>query len=92
MRLLSKMFGWFFAIGKDRYMHITLGALIACLTLCVFCFLPMWANMLASVVVVAAAALIKDLVIDSTADWVDILCTWLGGAIVWLPVILLSYV
>lgn len=90
MRHLSKLFGWFFAIGKDRYMHITLGTLIACLTLCAFCFLPMWANMLVSLCVVSAAALIKDLVIDDKPDWVDVVCTWIGGLCVWLPVIIMS--
>lgn len=92
MRLLNKLFGWFLAIGKDRYIHIVLGTMIASVLLCVFAWLPLWINLLISLVVVLAAALLKDLVIDSTADWVDILCTWLGGSLIWLPVILLSYV
>ncbi len=89
MKLLSNVFGWLFAIGKDRYMHIVVGSLIASLSLIVFCWLPMWANMLISVIVVSAAALIKDYAIDITPDWVDIVCTSVGGLMVWLPVIIL---
>ena len=92
MRLLSRLFGWFLAIAKDRYIHPVLGTTIASVILCIFSWLPLWINILISFVVVLAAALLKDLVIDSTADWVDILCTWFGGALLWLPVILLYYV
>ena len=87
MRLLNKIFAWLYGIGIDRYLHIVFGVLIACITLIAMCWLPIWANMIISAVVVVAAALLKDLVIDDNPDWVDIVCTIVGGLLVWLPVI-----
>lgn len=77
-----------FAIGKDKYMHISVGSLIASLSLIIFCWLPIWANLIISVLLVLSSALIKDLVIDDKPDWVDIVCTIVGGLFVWLPVII----
>lgn len=77
-----------FSIGKDKYMHIVVGSLIASLSLIVFCFLPLWANLIISVLLVLSSALMKDLVIDDKPDWVDIVCTIVGGLFVWLPVII----
>lgn len=88
MMLLSKFFGWIFSIGKDKYLYIVMGALIACLSLIIFSWLPLWANLLISIVIITSSALLKDLVIDDKPDWVDILCTILGGVIVCLPVII----
>lgn len=88
MILLSKIFWWMFSIGKDKYLHIVMGALIACLSLIIFSWLPLWADLLTSVVIIMSSALLKDLVIDDKPDWMDILCTILGGVIVCLPVII----
>lgn len=90
MKLLSKIIGWLYGIGIDRYMHMVFGGLIASVCLCVFCWLPLWANMLISVMVVLSAALIKDLLIDDKPDVWDILCTVSGGVPVWLPFIILT--
>lgn len=87
-RLLSKILTALFAVGQDKYMHVTFGALIASVALCLFCWLPAWASMLISVLLVLSAALIKDLVIDSKPDWHDIVAGVVGGLIVWMPVIL----
>ena len=88
MKLLSKIFGWMFSIGKDKYMHIVVGSLTAGLSLIVFCWFPIWANLIISVLLVLSSALLKDLVIDDKPDWVDIVCTIVGGLFVWLPVII----
>lgn len=82
---LSKIFTALFAVGKDKYMHITFGALIASVALCLFCWLPAWASVLISVLLTLSGALIKDFVIDEKADLSDILCTIIGGIIVWCP-------
>ena len=89
MKWLSKIFTALYGIGKDRYMHIVVGTLIACLSLVVFCWLPLWANLLISVIMVLAAAVIKDCVIDAQADVCDIVCTAMGGVMVWTPYIVL---
>ena len=84
MRLLSKLFGWLNLIGKDRYMHVVLGAFIASVTLCLFCQFPMWADISISILIVLTAALVKDCLIDSKADILDIVSTLIGGIMVWL--------
>ena len=87
--MIERLFDCLYRVGKDKYMHIVFGAVIASVLLCVFFWLPLWANILISVVCVSACALIKDLVIDDATDYKDILCTILGGALLWLPIIIL---
>lgn len=88
MNWLSKIFAVFGKIGKDRYMHFTFGAIIASIAMVATCWLPAWVMIVAAVISVLTAGLIKDLVIDEEPDSIDILCTIGGGIAVWLPVIL----
>lgn len=72
------------AIGENRYVHSTIGAVIASIMCCVFCWLPLWANLLISVLVVSGVAVYKEYGMDSQADLIDIAFTVGGGAIVWI--------
>ena len=81
---LSKLFGKILAVGENRYVHSTIGALIASIMCCVFCWLPLWANLLISVLVVSGLAVYKEYGLDSNADLLDIAFTIVGGAIVWV--------
>ena len=81
---LSKLFGKILAVGENRYVHSTIGALIASIMCCAFCWLPLWANLLISVLVVSGLAVYKEYGLDSNADLLDIAFTIVGGAIVWV--------
>lgn len=81
---------WFeklLAIGEHRYVHSTIGAIIASIMCCALCWLPLWANLLISVLVVSGTAVYKEYGIDSQADLVDIAFTVGGGAVVWVTLI-----
>lgn len=78
---------WFeklLAIGEHRYVHSTIGAIIASIMCCAFCWLPLWANLMISVLVVSGVAVYKEYGMDSKADLIDIAFTVGGGAIVWI--------
>lgn len=75
------------AIGENRYVHSTIGAVIASIVCCAFFWLPLWANILISVLVVSGAAVYKEYGLDSNADLLDIAFTVLGGAVVWVTLI-----
>lgn len=76
------------AIGENRYVHSTIGAVIASIMCCAFCWLPLWANLLISVLVVSGTAVYKEYGMDSQADLIDIAFTVGGGAVVWVTLIL----
>lgn len=81
--LLNKIVGWLNKIPADKYKHFALGAVIAAIVLLIGAlFLPKWAALVASVAVVAIAAVVKEK-IDATVDRYDILATSLGGLVVW---------
>lgn len=88
MRLLSKMFAWLLGWGVDRYAHATIIAIIACVMLVCFCWLPWWANLIISVLVSSAVITVKDCAIDAKADVVDIIFGYIGGAVVWISFVL----
>lgn len=87
---LSKLFGKILAVGENRYVHSTIGALIASIMCCAFCWLPLWANLLISVLVVSGLAVYKEYGLDSNADLIDIAFTVCGGIIVILPILLIN--
>ena len=84
---LSKLFGKILAVGENRYVHSTIGALIASIMCCVLFWLPLWANIMASVIVVSGVAVYKEYGMDSRADLIDIAFTIAGGAVVWVTLI-----
>lgn len=82
--IITKIVGWLNGIGADKYKHQALGADIAAVVLLVGAlFLPKWAALVASVAIVAMAAVVKEK-IDATVDRYDILATSLGGLVVWI--------
>lgn len=76
------------AVGENRYIHSTIGAVIASIMCCAFCWLPLWANLMISVLVVSGVAVYKEYGMDSQADLIDIAFTVGGGAVVWVTLIL----
>lgn len=83
-KIIDKLIGWLNAIGKDKYQHFGLGAIIASVALCVASPLPFPAANFISIVAVFCVELIKELVVDSSASYRDLIATMLGGATVWV--------
>lgn len=82
--IINKIVGWLNKIGSDKYKHFAVGAVIAAVILMVGAlFLPKWAALVASVAIVAMAAIVKEK-IDATVDRYDILATSMGGLVVWI--------
>lgn len=75
------------AIGENRYVHSTVGAVVASIVCCALCWLPLWANIMASAIVVGGLAVYKEYGMDAKVDLLDIVFTLLGGATVWLCLI-----
>lgn len=75
------------AVGENRYVHSTIGALIASIVCCALYWMPLWANIMESVVVVSGLAVYKEYCMDGKADLIDIAFTIAGGATVWVCVI-----
>lgn len=87
MKWLSKIFSIILAVGENRYVHSTIGALIASITLCVTLpFVALWLSLVITMVIATLLAFVKEYVFDSKVDFIDILYTILGGIIVCLPV------
>lgn len=84
-QFLEKIVGWLNRFGADKYKHQALGSDIAAVVLLALVwFVPQWLALTASVVAVIAAAVGKEKV-DAKADLRDIVATLCGGAVVWLP-------
>lgn len=85
---MRKILNWIFAqlgkIGKDKYQHFTLGAIIAMAVLCISAGLPFAAANFISVLATLVIALTKEFVIDSEASAWDITATMAGGLMVWI--------
>lgn len=89
--LINKLQARLNDIGKDKYQHFTLGALIALAAMLVALPLNAWWGgfpPLASMLAVVAAALLKERKIDAKADLNDILCTLAGGGVVWAAMLM----
>lgn len=87
---MKKILNWFFAlldkIGKDKYQHFTLGALItavAFLVLLIFCKsdLAWWL----SLIVTFCAEFCKEFIIDDEGSPIDFLATMVGWGAVAFP-------
>lgn len=85
-KIITKLFNVLNKIGKDKYQHFTIGAIIACVVTCVTSILPFPAANFISIFAVMAIALIKEFVIDgfTKADIKDFIATMLGGLVIWL--------
>lgn len=81
---MEELFKRLLATGENRYVHSTIGAAIASIMCCAFCWLPLWANLMISVLVVSGTAVYKEYGMDSQADLIDIAFTVGGGAVVWI--------
>lgn len=83
--IITKIIGWLNRIPADKYKHQALGSDIAAVVLLALVwFVPQWLALTASVVAVIAAAVGKEKA-DAKADFRDIVATFYGGAVVWLP-------
>ena len=86
---MKRVFDWIFAqlgkIGKDKYQHFSIGAIIAAMALCLSAGLPFPAANFISIASVVVMEVFKEFVLDAKADWKDLVATILGGACVWLP-------
>lgn len=83
-KIFDKIFAALGNIGKDKYQHFSLGAVIAVVALCLSAGLPFPAANFVSIVAVLAVELFKEFVLDSRADWRDVVATLLGGLCVWV--------
>lgn len=83
---MKKIIAWLNAFAKDKYQHFAVGAAIAFIVLIVA--MPLgswwrWIPLLASVIAVMTAAIVKERKIDAKVDMQDILATLAGGAVIW---------
>lgn len=84
---LSKIIGKLLAVGENRYVHSTIGELIASIVLCIALpFVAWWIEIVIAIVVVTALALVKDYALDSNADALDIIYSMAGAVVVCFPV------
>lgn len=82
--LLNKIVGWLNRIPADKYKHFALGAVIAAVVLLFGAlFLPKWAAVSASMIIVGLIGAVKE-IYDNRADRSDIFATSLGGLVVWI--------
>lgn len=87
---MKKIIAWLNAIAKDKYQHFAVGAVIAIIVLIVA--MPLgswwqWIPLLASVIAVMTAAVVKERKIDAKVDMQDILATLAGGAVIWAALV-----
>lgn len=83
-KILNKIIQYLAGIRADRYMHFSVGAVVAAasyLIAAVFCCGPVAFGM--SVLTVLTAAGWKELRYDTVADIWDFWVTMAGGAVVW---------
>lgn len=83
-KIFDKLFAALGKIGKDKYQHFSLGAVIAVVALCLSAGLSFPAANFVSIVAVLGVELFKEFVLDAKADWRDIVATLLGGLCVWV--------
>ena len=83
-KIFDRLFAALGNIGKDKYQHFSLGAIIAVVALCLSAGLPFPAANFVSIVAVLGVELFKEFVLDAKADWRDIVATILGGLCVWV--------
>ena len=90
---MKRVFGWIFAqldkVGKDKYQHFTLGAIIAAVVFVAIAAIgradvAWWL----SLIVVFCAETFKEFVLDAKPDWKDVMATMLGWASVGMPLLI----
>lgn len=95
--MMDKVIAWLGGIGKDKYQHFAVGAIIALGVFAVATFVfglflgnvaTFWVAFDLSMIAVTAIAIWKEYKHDAQANWYDILFTMLGGAIVWASAII----
>ncbi len=84
---MNRIFKFLEKIGKDKYQHFAIGALIASVVLCIcsWCKLPFAATHFIALVCVLLAELVKEFCLDTEPDVKDVIATLLGGAVVGVP-------
>lgn len=83
-QIVDKIVGWLNSIPADKYKHFAVGAVLAAVVLLAGALiLPKWAALVASVAIVAMAAIVKER-FDDRSDRSDIFATSLGGLVVWI--------
>lgn len=85
--LVNKVFVALTTFGMGKYQHIAFGALIACIAALAACWLPQWATVTISVLFTVSCSIGKE-VYDECIDWRDLLATMLGGATVWIALLI----
>lgn len=91
---MKKILNWIFAlldkVGKDKYQHFTLGAIIASIVymLCVIVGIRFDMSFITSILVTFILEWTKEFVIDDTGDPKDFAVTMLGGATIGVPILL----
>ena len=85
---MKRIFEWLGRIGKDKYQHFSLGALIAAVVfcVCVWCGLQFSVATFVSIAGVWVLEIGKEFIFNDRADWRDVEATMLGGVVVWIPI------
>ena len=94
-RIIEKIVSSLDRIGKDKFEHFALGAMIAMIGFIVatplFCFMghtaASWSCFGISVVGMMGVELYKEFRVDVKPDWRDMLATALGGSTVWIALL-----
>ena len=81
-------------LGKDKYQHFAAGVVLAAFGAVVplLLGLPMWFALGYSALAVGTLAAIKEYAVDSAPDGQDLLATGIGGAVVWVVVLIFHFV
>lgn len=93
--IIKKLVSLLDKIGKDKYQHFALGAMIATLGFIVakplFRFMghtaAFWACFGISIAATLGLEAFKEFRVDVKPDWKDILATMLGGSMVWISLL-----
>lgn len=86
-QFINKIFALLCSIGMDRYQHFSFGAIMGCTSAMAFCWLPLWAILIVSVLSVFTIAIGKE-IYDDYIDWWDFVVTMCGGALIWITLLL----
>jgi len=82
-------------ISKDKWQHLNVGSVIAAVAFIAgLVAVGFWTGFAASVAVVAAAACGKEVWDGKNGgvfDRMDIVATLIGGAVIWLPLVVLHF-
>lgn len=92
--MISKLFKLLAGIDKDRWMHFTMGVIIAATVFAFFALIcGFWWGLALSVVLVVAAGFWKewwDRRNDGTSDVIDFIVGCFGGSFVWAVALIIK--